>query len=112
MIYANYNDSSKIGSELQAIKDKGLAVIVGEFGYNYNNGNNSLGTTVNPYEVMMQSQEKGISYLAWSWTGNNSENAWLALVNSSDWKTPTAWGNTVLNDANSSKNTSKTASVY
>ncbi|WP_342415905.1 cellulase family glycosylhydrolase [Paenibacillus sp. FSL R10-2782] len=111
-MYANYNDSSKIGSELQAMKDKGLAVIVGEFGYNYNNGNNNLGTTVNPYEVMKQSQAKGIGYLAWSWTGNNSENAWLDLVNSSDWKTPTAWGNIILNDANGIKNTSQTASVY
>jgi len=111
-MYGSWNDSSRIGTELQAIKNLGLAVIVGEFGWNYNNGNNNLGSRVNAQEILNQAQSKGIGYLAWSWTGNNSENAWLDLVSGSDWTTLTSWGNLVFNGTNGIQATSSKASVY
>jgi mannan endo-1,4-beta-mannosidase len=111
-MYGSWNDSSRIGTELQAIKNLGLAVIVGEFGWNYNNGNNNLGCSVNAQEILNQAQSKGIGYLAWSWTGNDSANAWLDLVSSSDWTTFTSWGNLVFNGTNGIKATSVKASVY
>ncbi|MDQ0196884.1 cellulase family glycosylhydrolase [Paenibacillus wynnii] len=111
-MYGSWNDSSRIGTELQAIKNLGLAVMIGEFGYNYNNGNNNLGCTVNAQEVMNQAQSKGIGYLAWSWAGNDSSNAWLDLVSSSDWQTFTSWGNLVFNGTNGIKATSVKASIF
>ncbi|WP_238162658.1 cellulase family glycosylhydrolase [Cohnella sp. AR92] len=111
-MYGSWNDASRIGTELQAIQNLGLAVMIGEFGYNYNNGNNNLGTTVNAQEVMNQAQSKGIGYLAWSWTGNDSSNAWLDLASSSDWKTLTSWGNLVFYGTNGIASTSQAASVY
>ncbi|WP_027094536.1 cellulase family glycosylhydrolase [Cohnella thermotolerans] len=111
-MYGSWNTSSMIGTELQAIKNLGLAVMVGEFGYNYNNGNNNLGSKVDAQEVMNQCQSKGIGYLAWSWTGNDSANAWLDLASSSDWTTLTSWGQLVFNGTNGIKATSSVASVY
>ncbi|WP_339234135.1 cellulase family glycosylhydrolase [Paenibacillus sp. FSL R5-0517] len=111
-MYGSWNDASRIGNELQAIKNLGLAVIVGEFGYNYNNGNNNLGSQVNTQEVLNQAQAKEIGYLAWSWTGNDTANSWLDLVSSSDWQTFTPWGNLVFNGANGIKATAVKASVF
>lgn len=111
-MYGAWNNSSTIGTELQNVKNLGLAIIVGEFGYNYNNGNNNLGTTVNAQEIMNQCQAKGIGYLAWSWTGNDSANAWLDLVSSSNWTTLTSWGNLVFNGTNGIASTSVRASVF
>lgn len=110
-MYGSWNDSSRIGTELQAIKNLGLAVMVGEFGYNYNNGNNNLGSQVNAQEVMNQSQAKGIGYMAWSWTGNDSANSWLDMT-TSDWQTLTSWGNLVINGTNGIWATSTKASVF
>lgn len=111
-MYGNWNDSSKISSELQAIKNLNLAVVVGEFGYNYNNGNNNLGSKVDAQTVLSTCQSKGIGYLAWSWTGNDSSNAWLDLASSSDWTTLTSWGNLVVNGTNGIRSTSTKASVF
>lgn len=110
-MYGSWNDSSKIGTELQAIKNLGLAVMIGEFGYNYNNGNNNLGSQVNAQEIMNQSQAKGIGYMAWSWTGNDSGNAWLDMT-TSDWQTLTTWGNLIINGTNGIWATSVKATVF
>lgn len=110
-MYGSWNDSSRIGTELQAIKNLGLAVMVGEFGYNYNNGNNNLGSQVNAQEVMNQCQSKGIGYMPWSWTGNDSGNAWLDMT-TSDWQTLTSWGNLVINGTNGITATAVKASVF
>lgn len=111
-MYGNYNTASKIGVDLWDIQHLGLAVTIGEFGYNYNNGNNNLGCTVDAQTVMNEALWKNVGYLAWSWTGNDSSNAWLDLANSSDWTTLTSWGNLVFNGTNGIKTTSTKASVY
>lgn len=111
-MYGNYNTPSKIGIDLWDIQQLGLAVTVGEFGYNYNNGNNNLGSTVDAQTVMNEAQWKGVGYLAWSWTGNDGPNAWLDLASSTDWTTLTSWGNLVFNGTNGIVATSTKASVY
>jgi mannan endo-1,4-beta-mannosidase len=111
-MYGNYNTASKIGVDLWDIQQLGLAVTVGEFGYNYNSGNNNLGCTVDAQTVMNEAQWKGVGYLAWSWTGNDSSNAWLDLSSSSDWTTLTSWGKLVFNGTNGIVATSSAATVY
>jgi mannan endo-1,4-beta-mannosidase len=110
-MYGSWNNASSIGTELQNIKNLGLAVMIGEFGYNYNNGNNNLGSQVNAQEVLNQSQAKGIGYMAWSWTGNDSSNSWLDMT-TSDWQTLTSWGNLVINGTNGIQATSVKATVF
>ena len=105
-MYASYNDSNSIYSTLEAIQNQGLCVIVGEFGYNYNNGGNNLGCTVNADEVMQQCKYKNVGYLAWSWTSNDDANKWLDLCY--DWGGYlTPWGQQVFNSTNGIRNTSK-----
>lgn len=111
-MYGSWNDTSRIGNEMWNIQQLGLALTVGEFGYNYNNGSNNLGCKVDYQEIMNQATWKGVGYMAWSWTGNDSSNAWLDLASSGDWKTLTTWGNNVVNGTNGIKATSKKATVY
>jgi mannan endo-1,4-beta-mannosidase len=110
-MYGYYNDPTKIGSTLKAIQDKGLCVVVGEFGYDYNNGNNDLGCKVDCDEIMSQCQEKGIGYIPWSWTGNDQQDAWLDMVDSYGGNF-TWWGDHMVNSKNGIKATAKTCSIF
>jgi len=95
-MYGEWNDNSKIYNFLSTCKNRGIPIIVGEFGYNYNNGNNNLGCKVDALYLMQTCRNLGIGFIAWSWTGNNSENAWLDMTSPSDWKTLTYWGKMVV----------------
>jgi len=96
-MYGEWNDNNKIYNFLTTCKNKGIPILVGEFGYNYNNGNNNLGCKVDASYLIQTCKSIGIGYIAWSWCGNNSENAWLDMTQS-DWKTLTYWGNLVKNN--------------
>jgi mannan endo-1,4-beta-mannosidase len=91
--YGSWNDNNKINTFLSSCQSKGLPIMIGEFGYNYNNGSNNLSCKVDAPYVVSTCKSKGIGYIGWSWHGNNSENAWLDMT--SDWKTLNSWGNTV-----------------
>jgi mannan endo-1,4-beta-mannosidase len=90
-MYGSWNDNSKINTFLTSCQSKGLPIMVGEFGYNYNNGSNNLSCKVDAPYLVSLCKSKGIGYIGWSWYGNNSENAWLDMTNS-DWKTLNSWG--------------------
>jgi len=111
-MYYYWNDSGKIDSELQKAFNLNIPLIVGEFGYNYNQGNNNLRCKVDPEEVMKNCQELGYGYIAWSWTGNNDSNKWLDMSDPEDWKTLTSWGKTIVEGVNGITRTSKKASVF
>ena len=111
-IYGNWNDNAKIDRELKYFVDHKLALVVGEFGYNSNNGKNNLSCKVDAAHLIMKCQEYGIGYMPWSWTGNNKENQWLDMVSITDWKTLSQWGELVINGENGIKKTSKTCSIF
>ncbi len=89
-MYGSWNDNNKISSFFSSCKSKGLPLMVGEFGYNYNNGSNNLGCKVDAAFLISACKSNGIGYLGWSWAGNDSTNAWLDMT--SDWKTLNTWG--------------------
>lgn len=97
-MYQRWNDPAKVRTELTAIKQLGLPIIIGEFGYNYQNGNNNLNCRVDAEALITICKKLGIGYLAWSWSGNNSENAWLDLTD--NWGNLTPWGKLVVNAMN------------
>ncbi|MGQ9778341.1 MAG: cellulase family glycosylhydrolase [Bacillota bacterium] len=99
-MYGEWNDNNKINDFLTYCKNNGIPIMVGEFGYNYNNGNNNLGCKVDAAYLIQRCKELGIGYIGWSWCGNNSENAWLDMTN--DWKTLNYWGNLVRYGGSSS----------
>lgn len=44
--YSTFNNSNDIYNMMNSYKNNNLALLIGEFGYNYNNGNNNLGSKV------------------------------------------------------------------
>jgi len=116
-MYGSWNDENKISTELLKVQEKGIPIIVGEFGYNYNNGDNNLKCQVNQKQILKTCNDLGIGYVAWSWTGNNKENRWLDLVDRDlvdrqDWKTLTYWGEEIFKSQYGIENTAEKASVF
>ncbi|MCR5715033.1 MAG: glycoside hydrolase family 5 protein [Bacteroidales bacterium] len=111
-MYGSWNDAEKIVSQLSEAVRLELPLIVGEFGYNFREGRNNLGCRVDYAAILESCNQLGLGFMPWSWTGNNEENAWLDLVDSRDWKTPTAWGASVLLGPGGIAQTAQTARVF
>jgi len=109
-MYMAWNDEQKIQNELQYMVDNQIPIIVGEFGYDYNEGKNNLECRVNDTMVINTCNKLGLGYMPWSWSGNNEANAWLDIVK--NWGDFTFWGNRVINGEGGIKQTSKQCSVF
>lgn len=111
-MYGSWNNAHDIVDKLTAAKEAGLPLIVGEFGYNHNDGNNNLGCKADHRTILETCHRLGYGYIPWSWTGNNEENAWLDIVDSRDWKTPTQWGREVIEGEYGIRQTAQPARVF
>ncbi len=111
-MYGSWNDSIKVESSIRKAYKLKLPLMIGEFGYNYNDGDNNLTCKVNHKTIMRVCDELGYGYMPWSWTGNNEENAWLNMAEYSDWKTLTNWGKELIYGDHGIQSTAKTASVF
>jgi len=101
---------SNVTTDLPNLKNMGIPVMVGEFGWQENNGSGGY-CSINAASIINTCQSNGIGWLAWSWSGNNSTESFLDM--STDWAGTnlTTWGNTVVNGANGTK-TASTCSVF
>lgn len=108
-MYGSWNNSKEIETELQKAHDVSIPLIVGEFGYNFKDGDNNLKCKVDHKTIINTCQELGYGYMPWSWSGNNEENAWLDL---SDWKNLTWWGKEVFEGEKGIIRTAKRCSVF
>jgi mannan endo-1,4-beta-mannosidase len=108
-MYGSWNNPDTIEAELQKAYNLPLPLIVGEFGYNYDGGNNNLKCKADHTVILRKCQELGYGYMPWSWAGNDKKNAWLDL---SDWKNLTWWGKEVFLGKNGICETAKKASVF
>jgi len=111
-MYYSWNDAKKIETELQKVHDEKIPLIIGEFGYNYNKGENNLKCAVDHTAILRKCHELGTGYIPWSWTGNNEANEWLDLAEYEDWKTLTWWGKEIFESDNGITGTAKKASVF
>lgn len=109
-MYGTFNNANDVYNTMYNYKNSNLALLIGEFGYNYNNGNNNLGCTVDALSLMQWAQQFGIGYVAWSTAGNDGPNAWLDLM--TNWSGTTTWGNTVWYSQYGIANTAVRASVF
>ncbi|MEO6082404.1 MAG: glycoside hydrolase family 5 protein [Umezawaea sp.] len=105
-MYGVYNTAAKVSSYFDAFRSAGLPLVVGEFGNKHSDGD--------PDEdaIMAQSQDRGIGYLGWSWSGNGGGVEYLDLVRSFNPADLTPWGERFLNGPNGVRQTSKQATVY
>lgn len=111
-MYGSWNKPERIREKLTLCHQKDLPLIVGEFGYNYDNGNNNLTCKADHTVILDVCNNLGYGYMPWSWTGNNKENRWLDLVAPHDWKTLTWWGQQVISGKGGITETSHKASVF
>ncbi len=105
-MYEVYNTASAVQNYLSSFQAKGFALIVGEFGTE-NNGNN-----VDEAAILSYTQQMGIGYMGWSWSGNGSCCTALDIVTNWNPSTLSTWGNFLLNSANGIKATSKLATNF
>ena len=108
--YGTFNNPNDVYNVLYNYRHNNLALLIGEFGYNYANGNNNLGCKVDAALLMQWAQQFGVGYVAWSTAGNDAANAWLDLM--PDWSGTTAWGNTVWYGQYGIANTAQRASIF
>ncbi len=105
-MYEVYNNAARIQEYLSTFQAKGYALIVGEFGTE-NNGNN-----VDEASILQYTQDMGIGYMGWSWSGNGSCCVALDIVNSWNAGSLSTWGNFLINSTNGIKATSKLATNF
>ena len=105
-MYESYGSRSQIEPYMQAFKNNGLHLVVGEFGADHK------GSNVDEDTIMWQSEVQGFGYLAWSWSGNDASTASLDIVNGFNVNSLTNWGSRLINGANGIRSTSRTATVF
>jgi mannan endo-1,4-beta-mannosidase len=108
-MYGLWNSTEAIETNLQKAHDLSLPLVIGEFGYNYKNGENNLKCKADHTVILRKCQELGYGYIPWSWAGNDLNNAWLNLT---DWENLTWWGKEVFEGPNGITSTAKKASIF
>ena len=105
-MYEVYNTATAVQNYLTSFQAKGHALIVGEFGTE-NNGNN-----VDEASILQYTQQMGIGYMGWSWSGNGSCCTALDIAINFDPSNLSTWGDFLINSTNGIKATSKLATNF
>lgn len=105
-MYEVYDTASTVQSYLSSFLNKGLPIVVGEFGGEHGGKNVDEGT------ILQYSQDNGIGYIGWSWSGNGSCCAQLDIVNDWNPSSLSSWGQTLINSTNGIKATSRLATHF
>jgi mannan endo-1,4-beta-mannosidase len=110
-MYQSYESSQLILDVIRGAQNQNLPLIVGEFGYQH--GERDGQPIPVPYEVMIDEAARvGMGYLAWSWTGNSQEVAYLDLSVDGSASNLTAWGDDIINGLNGIRTTAQPASIF
>ncbi len=99
-------NKSTIARNLKLSTDKGLCMVVGEFGWNHTDGD------VDEEYILEYCNENGIGWLAWSWKGNGGGVEYLDLANSWDGTSLSDWGETIINSDLGLKKTSVKCTIF
>lgn len=105
-MYEVYNNATIVQNYLNSFQTRGLAIVVGEFGAEHG------GSNVAEEAILQYSQDMGIGYLGWSWSGNGSCCLPLDIVNNWNPASLSTWGNYLINSTNGIKATSKLATHF
>ncbi len=99
-------NKSTIARNLKLSTDKGLCMVVGEFGWNHTDGD------VDEEYILEYCSENDIGWLAWSWKGNGGGVEYLDLSDTWDGTSLSDWGETVINSDLGLKKTSVKCSIF
>ena len=105
-MYGVFDTAAEIQDYIDTIRGMGLPLLVGEFGHNHSDGNPDEDT------IMSYTNQMGIGWIAWSWSGNSDDVSYLDMVNDFDVNSRTSWGDRVISGTNGLSSSSSLCSVY
>jgi len=103
-MYSVYNSASAITSYFNAFQTMGLPLVVGEFGWRFNNNE------VDDQAIMREAVARGMGYLGWSWAGNSDPI--LDMTVNFNPNQLTTWGQRIFNGTNGIRATAREATIY
>ncbi|HLT11769.1 MAG TPA: cellulase family glycosylhydrolase, partial [Micromonosporaceae bacterium] len=105
-MYGVFDTAAEVTSYLDSFINRGLAIAIGEFGFNHSDGN--------PDEdaIMEAAEQRGIGYMGWSWSGNGCCVEYLDMVTNFDPNSPSSWGTRFFTGANGLSTTSQEATIF
>ncbi|MFI8189432.1 cellulase family glycosylhydrolase [Streptomyces sp. NPDC085946] len=105
-MYGVFDTAAEVSDYLNRFVTAKLPIVVGEFGHDHSDGN--------PDEdaILAVTQQLGLGYLGWSWSGNGGGVEYLDMVTNFDPNRLTSWGQRLFNGANGIAATSEEADVY
>ncbi|CQR65412.1 cellulase family glycosylhydrolase [Streptomyces leeuwenhoekii] len=105
-MYGVFDTAAEVGDYLNRFVTAKLPIVVGEFGHDHSDGN--------PDEdaILSVTQQLGLGYLGWSWSGNGGGVEYLDMVTNFDPNQLTSWGRRLFNGPNGIAATAKEAAVY
>ncbi|MDO6423869.1 cellulase family glycosylhydrolase [Saccharophagus degradans] len=106
-MYEVYQNRSTIENYVTTfLNSHNLPLVVGEFGADHG------GNFVDADSILAVSEQYGIGYIGWSWSGNGSCCYSLDIVNNFDASSLSTWGDRLINGTNGIKQTSQIATIY
>jgi len=92
-MYEVFRNASTQQAYIEAFQAHNLALVIGEFGPVHN------GQAIDAQSILSLSQQFGVGYLGWSWSGNGSCCVDLDIVNNFNANSLTTWGELLINGA-------------
>ncbi len=113
-MYAEYGTDQKIQEKLTFIRNRKIPFMIGEFGCTHYDDASGQNKTVACDAILRESASSSypIGTMAWSFTGNRSQEVDLDVFSASDWKTLTTYGQKVVNSTYGVKATAKQACYF
>ncbi|MFY1668344.1 cellulase family glycosylhydrolase [Plantactinospora sp. WMMB334] len=105
-MYGVFDTAAEITDYLGRFRSANLPIVVGEFGHDHSDGNPDEDT------IMSYTQQNGIGYIGWSWSGNGGGVEYLDMVTNFNVNQLTSWGQRIFNGANGIRQTAREATVY
>ncbi|MFK3735371.1 cellulase family glycosylhydrolase [Streptomyces sp. NPDC088090] len=105
-MYGVYDTVAEVEEYLGSFVDRGLPIVVGEFGFDHSDGN--------PDEdaIMATARRLDLGYLGWSWSGNGGGVEYLDLATGFDADQLTGWGERLFHGPDGIRQTAQEAGVY
>ncbi len=105
-MYGVFDTAAEVDDYLNRFVKARLPLVVGEFGDKHSDGDPDENA------IMSRTQQLGLGYMGWSWSGNGSGVEYLDMATGFDANRLTGWGQRFLNGADGVKQTSREASVF
>ncbi len=85
-MYGVFNAPDKVQSYIQSFVNRGLPLVIGEFGHLHTDGD------PDEQAIVQYAKQYQIGLFGWSWSGNSGGVEYLDMVTNFDPNRPTAWG--------------------